>query len=99
MFFVDLNEVLYLDADSNYITLHTNTGKYIIYDSLTHLETRLDPASFVRIHRSYIVNLGYVREVLSQANGDYSVKLKTGQALKWTRHYKGNLQAFISRIT
>ncbi|QHT70171.1 response regulator transcription factor [Rhodocytophaga rosea] len=97
MFFVNLTDVLYLDADGNYITLHTGNTKHIIYDSLTYLETRLDPGEFVRIHRSHIVNLAYVREIESLSNGDYKVLLKTGQTLKWTRHFKENLQAFLKR--
>jgi two-component system, LytTR family, response regulator len=97
MFFVDLSDVLYLDADGNYITLHTSASKHIIYDSLTYLETRLDPSQFVRIHRSHIVNLAYVREIESLSNGDYKVLLKNGLILKWTRHFKENLQAFLKR--
>jgi two-component system, LytTR family, response regulator len=97
MFFVALADVLYLDADGNYITLHTGTGKHIIYDSLTYLETRLDPGQFVRIHRSHIVNLACIREIESLSNGDYKVLLKTGQVLKWTRHFKDNLQSFLKR--
>ncbi|WP_234734754.1 LytR/AlgR family response regulator transcription factor [Tellurirhabdus bombi] len=97
MFFVNLNEVSYFDADSNYITLHTSTGNYIIYDSLTNLETRLNPVNFTRIHRSYIVNLAFIREIETHFNGDHIVKLESGESLKWTRSYRDNLRAFISR--
>lgn len=99
MFFVELSQVKYLDADGNYITLHAGSGKHIIYDSLTHLETRLDPTAFVRIHRSYIVNINYIREVESHASGDHMVLLKTGESLKWTRHYRENLSAFLSKAS
>ncbi|KAA9346488.1 LytR/AlgR family response regulator transcription factor [Larkinella humicola] len=95
MYFVNLNDVQYLDADGNYITLHTATGKHIVYDSLTKLETRLDPNQFVRMHRSHIVNLAYVQEVETHFNGDYIVHLKLGQTLKWTRNYRDKIQAFL----
>lgn len=97
MFFVDMSDVVYFDADGNYITLHTTTRKHTIYDSLTNLETRLDPADFVRIHRSHIVNLAYINEVETHFNGDYIVKLKTGDTLKWTRNYRDKIQSFLAR--
>ncbi|MFC5412946.1 LytR/AlgR family response regulator transcription factor [Larkinella bovis] len=97
MYFVDLNDVHYLDADGNYVTLHTATGKHIIYDSLTKLETRLDPNQFVRIHRSHIVNLAAIQEVETHFNGDYIVRLKTGSILKWTRNYRDKIQAFLNQ--
>ena len=97
MYFVDLSEVQHVEADGNYITLHTPTGKHIIYDSLTRLETRLDPAQFVRIHRSYIINLDFVREVETHFNGDHIVRLKNGEVLKWTRNYRENLLAFMNK--
>ncbi|GAB4022858.1 LytTR family DNA-binding domain-containing protein [Spirosoma migulaei] len=105
MYFVKTNDIIYLDADGNYITLHTATSsdgyvgveRHVIYDSLTSLETKLDPTDFVRIHRSYIVNLNYIDEVETYFNGDYIVKLKNGQQLKWTRNYRDNLKAFYSK--
>ncbi|QDK77712.1 response regulator transcription factor [Spirosoma sp. KCTC 42546] len=105
MYFVKTNDIMYLDADGNYITLHTATSsdgyvgveRHVIYDSLTSLETKLDPTDFVRIHRSYIVNLNYIDEVETYFNGDYMVKLKNGQQLKWTRNYRDNLKAFYSK--
>ena len=97
MYFVDLSEVQYVEADGNYLTLHTATGKHIIYDSLTRLEARLDPVQFVRIHRSYIINLDFVREVETHFNGDHIVRLKNGEVLKWTRNDRENLLTFMNK--
>lgn len=97
MYFVDLSEVQYVEADGNYLTLHTAGGKHIIYDSLTRLETRLDPTRFVRIHRSHIINLDFVREVETHFNGDHVVRLRNGAVLKWTRNYRENLLTFMNR--
>jgi two-component system LytT family response regulator len=49
------------------------------------IERRLDPATFVRIHRSFIVNADYVRELRTESNGDRVVVMKTGQALPISR--------------
>ncbi|GAB4025220.1 LytR/AlgR family response regulator transcription factor [Spirosoma koreense] len=97
MYLVKTADISYLDADGNYITLHTDQQRHTIYESLTSLETRLDPADFVRINRSYIVNLNYIAEVETYFNGEYLVKLKTGQQLKWTRNYRDNLKAFYAK--
>ncbi|GAB3917441.1 LytR/AlgR family response regulator transcription factor [Larkinella terrae] len=99
MSLVNTDDIRYLDADGNYITLHTSQKPYLIYDSLTHLEARLDPATFVRIHRSHIVNLDYVAEIETHFNGEYIVRLTTGQQLKWSRSYRDNLKAFYTRVT
>jgi two-component system LytT family response regulator len=97
MYLVKTDDICYLDADGNYITLHTANERHTIYDSLTSLENRLDPADFVRINRSYIINLNYIAEVETYFNGEYMVKLKTGQQLKWTRMYRENLKAFYAK--
>ncbi|GAB3315411.1 LytTR family DNA-binding domain-containing protein [Larkinella ripae] len=99
MSLVDTDAILYFDADGNYITLHTEEKNHLIYESLTNLETRLDPATFVRIHRSHIINLDYVTEIETHFNGEYRVRLRTGQQLKWSRSYRDNLKAFYTRAT
>lgn len=105
MYLVKTDDISYLDADGNYITLHTisnndrNPGpeRHTIYESLTSLETKLDPADFVRINRSYIVNLNYIDTVETYFNGEYIVHMKTGQQLKWTRNYRDSLKAFYAK--
>lgn len=102
MYFVKTEDISYLDADGNYITLHTTNRsegleRHTIYESLTSLETRLDPTDFVRINRSYIVNLNCIAELETYFNGEYIVKLKTGQQLKWTRNYRENMKAFYAK--
>ncbi|RIV19699.1 DNA-binding response regulator [Fibrisoma montanum] len=97
MFFVDTADIRYFDAEGNYITLHTGRSHYTIYDSLTNLETQLDPLDFVRIHRSYIINVNYIKEVETHYNGDYVVRMQSGEVLKWTRNYRDNLKAFYGK--
>ncbi|MPR36130.1 LytR/AlgR family response regulator transcription factor [Salmonirosea aquatica] len=105
MYLVKTEDISYLDADGNYITLHTvnrgdrnaGTERHTIYESLTSLETKLDPAEFVRINRSYIVNLNYIDTVETYFNGEYIVHMKTGQQLKWTRNYRESLKAFYAK--
>ena len=57
LFFIKADDILYFEADGNYITLHTRQRTYLLYESLTQLEQRLDSSDFTRIHRSYVINL------------------------------------------
>jgi len=97
LFFIKVEDILYFDADGNYITLHTAKRNYTLYESLTQLEQRLDPADFTRINRSYIINLNYVEELECYFNGEYLVKLTGGHTLKWTRFYRDNVKTFLAK--
>jgi two-component system LytT family response regulator len=97
MYLVKADDVNYIDADGNYITLHIGAERHTIYESLTSLETRLDPTDFVRIHRSYIVNLNFIASVETYFNGEFIVHMKNGQQLKWTRNYRDNLKSFYAK--
>jgi two-component system LytT family response regulator len=97
LFFVKVADILYFEADRNYITLHTATHPYLLYTSLSQLEQQLDPQEFTRINRSCLVNLDHIEELQTYFNGEYWVKLRTGQILKWTRNYRHNLEAYCRR--
>ena len=58
------------------------------------MEARLDPALFLRIHRSTIVNTNRIQELRPHFNGEYRVFLHDGTELKTSRSYKAQLQAF-----
>tara|TARA_R110002167_G_scaffold207871_1_gene411932 strand:- start:1191 stop:1931 length:741 start_codon:yes stop_codon:yes gene_type:complete len=52
-----LEDILFIEADRNYSTIVTNTGKHILTSTLKTMEERLPAANFIRVHRSYMVNL------------------------------------------
>lgn len=60
---IDPGELEWVQADSYYARLHVRGREHLLRESLTSLEGRLDPARFVRVHRSAIINLAFVREV------------------------------------
>jgi two-component system, LytTR family, response regulator len=88
-------DVDWIEAARNYVRLHIGKTVLMTRDSLTTLETRLDPRRFVRIHRSAIVNLDRVRELQPWFSGDYVVILTTGEKLRLSRSYR---RAFESRF-
>ncbi len=94
LFFVHTADILYFEADRNYIEVHTTTKNHLIYQSLTQLEPQLAPLDFTRISRSCIVGLSHIAALETYFNGEYLVQLRNGETLKWTRHYRDNLAAF-----
>jgi two-component system LytT family response regulator len=92
IWFVPLREVVRLSAEGNYVQVHTARGqRHLLRETLAGLEARLDPERFARIHRSEIVNVDFVAEVLPAFHGDYTVRLKNGEEVRLSRRYQDRL--------
>jgi two-component system, LytTR family, response regulator len=87
---VPVNEIIYLEAAGNYITIFTDAKKYLHKETLQSLEEKL-PAVFVRVHKSTIVNTSFIAELHSLYNGDYLIKLKNGKEVRLSRNYKSRI--------
>ena len=85
---LNVGEVDWLEAAGNYVAVHTGKQTHIVRDSLAHLEARLDPEHFGRIHRSTVVNLDRIRELRPHWHGDYKLILQSGQVLALSRRYR-----------
>lgn len=90
-FFIKTDEILYLSAEEKYVNLHTEKGSYLMRETMTGLEARLDPSKFIRIHRSYLVNVDFIKELLPESHGDYLARLKNGVELPVSRRYRERL--------
>jgi two-component system LytT family response regulator len=91
--FVEVAEIDWIEADGNYIRLHTGKQERLVHKTLTEMEEHLlDPAKFVRIHRSTIVNLSRIATVEPLFNRELSVALKDGTRLVCSRRYRPKLQ-------
>ena len=90
VYIVSLEEVSHIEAAGNYAAFFTGTKKYLHKETLQALEEQL-PSTFARIHKSAIVNTAFIKELYSLLNGDYLVKLKSGQELKLSRNYKDRI--------
>ena len=84
-----------IEALGNYVKIRTAGKSHVVRCSLTSLEAQLHPATFVRIHRSHIVNLSAVRELLPLSHGDYNVVLESGHVVPLSRAYRDRLQMFV----
>ena len=93
--FLDLNEIDWIEAEANYVRIHTGKDAYLLREGIGHMSARLDPKSFVRIHRSFIVNVNRIRELQSCDNGEYIAVLKNGKELSCSRGCRSELQRVI----
>ncbi len=91
-FLVAANDIEWLQAAGNYVNLRVRGHDYPLRSTIAGIEGKLDPARFVRIHRSYIVNLDQVASIEPLDTGDARVHLKDGTALPGSRTYRGGLR-------
>jgi two-component system, LytTR family, response regulator len=90
-----MEEVEWLEAAGNTVRIHAGSGVYRTRNTMAALEQQLDPDRFARIHRSTVVNLEHVREVLVASNGDYWVLTGRGQRLTVGRSYRDRINRFV----
>jgi two-component system LytT family response regulator len=91
LFFVRAVDVDYFEAAGNYVRLHVKDRQFEIRATLRTLAAKLDPARFVRVHKSAIVNIDRVREVQAWFGGDYVALLHSGARVRVSRKYAKTL--------
>lgn len=89
--FIRPADIQWVEAEGDYITLHTADRSHLLRDTMRNMEQRLTPLGFQRIHRSVIVKLDIISELISNDNGDYQVVISSGQSLKLSRNYRDAL--------
>lgn len=85
---IPCNQVDFLKAEGKYVRLHIGNQSHLIRIAISYLEDHLNPKHFVRIHRSYIVNIERISELQISFHGDYKVLLNNGKTLTMTRGYR-----------
>jgi two-component system LytT family response regulator len=83
--FVAVDEIEWIEADSYYSCLHVGPKRYMLRETIKQLAATLDPATFIRVHRSAIVNINHVREILREGQNEGWVVLANGQRLKMSK--------------
>ena len=66
-----LDDILYIEADRNYCTIKSNSGSYVLSSTLKNMEEKLPKARFIRVHRSYMVNISKLDIV-----GDHHLEIR-----------------------
>jgi two-component system LytT family response regulator len=85
----------WIDAADNYLRLHVGPRWHLVRGTMKDAQEELDPATFIRIHRSAMVNLTRIESVDSQPGGGYIVTVMGGARLRTSRQYSGAVRAAI----
>ena len=94
--FVDVEDIQWVKAAENYVELHAASKVHLLHVTLNTLEKSLDPASFMRIHRSLIVNVKCIKELQPAFHGEYVITLQNGTQLQSGRVYHERVKALAS---
>ena len=90
--FLDLAEIVAVQAEGNYVSLRHRPHPYLVRESLSSIAEKLKPYGFIRIHRSVVVNISAVEAIEPLPTGEYSLRVKGGKEYLVTRSYKHNLR-------
>ena len=91
--FLRKGSIEWVEAQGDYVKLHSGKESHLLRETMSALSDRLDPGRFVRIHRSRIVNLDYIREIRPLWGGDCTVTMRDGTELTMSRTYRASVQA------
>jgi two-component system LytT family response regulator len=95
---VDVESIDWVDAAGDYMCVHAEGETYVLRGTMKRLEELLNPDTFVRVHRSAIVNRHHVRSMRPHRNGEYFLRLRCDHELKLSRKYKSNVSRFADAI-
>jgi two-component system, LytTR family, response regulator len=96
--FLPVTEIRWIAAEENYVRICTANESHLLRETMAGMESKLDSQMFMRVHRSAIVNLKYVKEVRRENSGDFSVLLSNGQKVAMSRSHHSNIDSLIARI-
>jgi two-component system, LytTR family, response regulator len=96
-FFLRADTIDWIEAAGKFVHLHVGRAIHALRESMAELEQELDPARFVRISRSVIVNLDRIQEIQPWFQGDYVLILTDGTRLTSTRGYRDNMRKLLGR--
>jgi two-component system LytT family response regulator len=94
---IDTSAIEWIEADDNYVHVHTPARSYLLRRTLQDLLSQLGERQFVRIHKSAAVNLAAIRALAPLFKGDHDVQLRSGKTVRLSRRYKDALFARMQR--
>lgn len=89
---IPVHEITHFEAQDDYVLIHTKDNSYIKNERISNLEAELDPQIFIRLHRSFLVNIDYVNRIESYLKDSKIAKLYTGVEIPVSRSGYGKLK-------
>lgn len=98
VYFISPNDIHWIEANGDYVNIHTKDKTHVLRETLKGMENRLSVRTFQRIHRSCLVCLAQIRELVISPHGDYDVFLMDNTELKLSRHYRDELYEKMQKL-
>ncbi|GAB1343456.1 LytR/AlgR family response regulator transcription factor [Gemmatimonas sp.] len=95
MYFVAVDDVDRVEADGNYVALIVGGQRHLVRESLQAVSLRLDPAEFVRVHRSHVLRIDRIRRLEPCGHGEYDLTLADGSRLTSSRSYRDDVRRLL----
>lgn len=88
---LNVEEIDWCEAEANYVRVHARSRAFLVRMTMNELESRLLPERFARTHRSTIVNVDRISDMLPASHGDFDITLKDGTTIRLSRSYRDRL--------
>ncbi|MDQ6653524.1 MAG: LytTR family DNA-binding domain-containing protein [Acidobacteriota bacterium] len=98
IYFLEANEIDWIEAEGNYVSVHSAKKAHLLRETISSLESQLDPKKFVRIHRSSIVRIDQIQELQPWFHGEYRIILHDGTQLTLSRNHRDKLQEALGKL-
>lgn len=95
IFFVNAYDVDWFEAEGNYIKLHIGKKTELIRETIKNLEAKLNPKKFIRTHRSSIINIDSIKEMVLWFGNEFKIILKNGDDVVTGKKYKENISKLL----
>lgn len=98
IYFLETSEIDWIEAEGNYVSVHSAKKSHLLRETISSLEAQLDPKKFLRIHRSSIVRIDRIQELQPWFHGEYRIILQNGTQLTLSRNYRDKLQEALGKL-
>jgi two-component system LytT family response regulator len=98
IYFLETGDIDWIEAEGNYVSVHSGKKSHLLRETISSLESQLDPRKFVRIHRSSIVRIDRIQELQPWFHGEYRIILHNGTQLTLSRNYREKLQEALGKL-
>ncbi len=98
IYFLETNDIDWIEAEGNYVSVHSGKKAHLLRETISSLEAQLDPKKFLRIHRSSIVRIDRIQELQPWFHGEFRVILQNGTQLTLSRNYREKLQEALGKL-
>ncbi|KAF1681508.1 MULTISPECIES: LytR/AlgR family response regulator transcription factor [Bacillus] len=92
---VDTKDIIYAGTEERHVNVKTFDTSYTVSDTLVMIEKKLPDADFIRVHRSFVVNTEYIKEIQPWFNSTYNLIMKDGSKIPVSRTYAKELKKLL----